>query len=290
VTVFFVLSGFLITTKLIQEPIDLKRFYIRRLFRLMPVAWTYLAVIILIGHLTRAPLAPPSALLACLFFYRNFNLVAGGAATWHFWSLSLEEQYYLAWPCILLLAGTRKSRWVAVAGALGCAIFRYFFWSHYDRAFFNCQSQVRADALFVGSLMALLWQESALRALALRTSRIWALPSIAILLYCIARFTLLPPLIECVCIAALMAASMLHPQSIFVWPLTSRALSQLGIVSYSIYVWQELFMLITPANSRTGAIVPLFAMLLCALGSYVYIERPFTRLGQRLTCKQERTA
>src|ERR1700678_2855001 len=56
VTIFFVLSGFLITSKLIEKPIDLRHFYIRRFFRLMPAAWTYLAALAVVGALMRVPL------------------------------------------------------------------------------------------------------------------------------------------------------------------------------------------------------------------------------------------
>jgi peptidoglycan/LPS O-acetylase OafA/YrhL len=287
VTVFFVLSGFLITSKLIEGPIDLKRFYVRRFFRLMPVAWIYLIALLVIGHQVHIPMAPPAAVLASLLFYRNYLQVDSGAFTWHFWSLSLEEQFYLVWPCILLFAGIRRCRWIALAGAVSCAIYRMLFWAHYDRDFFNCQSQVRADALLVGSLLALLFQEPRFRAKALLWSKAWALPAFAVLVYCIFRFTLLPPLTECVCIAALIAASMLHPASVFVRPLTSPVLTKLGIVSYSIYVWQEPFMLFTRGTGAKGALVLFIAVPLCALGSYEYIERPFTRLGHRLTRRQE---
>jgi len=196
VTIFFVLSGFLITSKLLEGPIDLRRFYVRRFFRLMPVAWTYIAVLLLIGHQVHMSIAAPRAVLASLLFYRNYLLVDGGASTWHFWSLSLEEQFYLVWPCILLAAGIRRCRWIAAAGAIGCAVYRWHSWSYYDREFFNCQSQVRADELLVGCLMALLLQEPRLKAAASRWSRMWVLPAFAALVYCMARFTLLPPLTE----------------------------------------------------------------------------------------------
>lgn len=290
VTVFFVLSGFLITSKLMKGPIDLKRFYVRRFFRLMPVTWTYLAVLLLIGHQVHMTVAAPAAVMASLFFYRNYVLSVSGASTWHFWSLSLEEQFYLVWPCILVFAGIRRCRWIALTGAVGCAVYRLLSWAYYDREFFNCQSQVRADALLVGSLLALLLQDPRFRAQALRWSKVWALFAFSILIYCVAHFTLLPPLTESVCIATLIAASVLHPTSIFSRPLTSRALSQLGIVSYSIYVWQEPFMLLTHGISTKSFLLLFVAMPLCVLGSYEYIERPFTRLGRRLTTAPEPVA
>jgi peptidoglycan/LPS O-acetylase OafA/YrhL len=99
VTLFFVISGFLISANLTAGPIDLKRFYIRRFFRLMPVAWAYLGVLLLID--ASVHIVSPSAIVSSLFFYRNFTGTAFGSSTWHFWSLSLEEQFYLAWPPVL---------------------------------------------------------------------------------------------------------------------------------------------------------------------------------------------
>jgi peptidoglycan/LPS O-acetylase OafA/YrhL len=282
VTIFFVLSGFLITSKLLEGPIDLKRFYVRRIFRLMPVAWVYLIVLLLLGYLVHRTVAPPAAILASLLFYRNYLLIDGGASTFHFWSLSLEEQFYLVWPCILLLAGKRSCIWIAAVGAVGCAVYRWLNWAHFDSDFFNCQSQARADALLVGCFMALVLQEPRLRAQAMRWSKVWALPAFATLIYCIARFQKLPPLTECISIAALIAASMLHPKSLFAMPLTTRALSLLGVVSYSVYVWQELFMLLMPKGTL-NILLDLSTLSLFVWASYEYIERPFTRLGHRLT-------
>ena len=118
VTVFFVLSGFLITSKLLAESqatgrISLFRFYLRRFFRLAPCSWCYLLVVALcLGHLN---LLWPHELRACLFFYRNYfggNVISPTA---HFWSLSLEEQFYVAWPPLLLAAGQLRARWLLIA-------------------------------------------------------------------------------------------------------------------------------------------------------------------------------
>jgi peptidoglycan/LPS O-acetylase OafA/YrhL len=289
VTIFFVLSGFLITSKLLEAPIDLRRFYIRRFFRLMPVAWTYLAVMLLLGHFAHMPIAPPAAVFASLFFYRNYLVIPFGASTFHFWSLSIEEQFYLVWPCILLLAGARRCLWIAPAGAIGIAFFRLLNWSHYNSSIFNCQTQARADALLIGCFLALALHEPRLRALALQWSKVWAVPALAVLGYCMAHFVQLAPLTECVSIAALIAASVLHPKSIFAWPLTTKALALLGTVSYSLYVWQEIFMLLMPAHGAVLILLNLFVMCLFVFASYEYVERPLTRFGHRLTRRQERS-
>jgi peptidoglycan/LPS O-acetylase OafA/YrhL len=277
VTIFFVLSGFLITSKLIEGPIDLKRFYLRRFFRLMPAAWAFLVVLLLLNVRAGGRLTTLSGVSACLFFYRNFGGNTGSAITGHFWSLSLEEQFYLVWPCILLFAGARRCRSIAAIGAIACASYRWLFWAHYNRQFYSEQSQVRADALLVGCLLALLLASPRIRSGAMRWSRFWALPAFATLLICVARFQMLAPLCESVSIAGLIAATVLHPESVFARPLSFPPIAWLGTISYSIYIWQELFM-----GSRSllmlCTVMPLFV-----LGSYYCIERPSVRLGHRLT-------
>lgn len=282
VTLFFVLSGFLITSTLLNRPIDLKSFYIRRVFRLMPVAWAYLGLLLLLN--LRVHVVSASAVMASLFFYRNFDLTPFGSTTWHFWSLSLEEQFYLAWPIVLLLAGARRSRWIA-AGAIGaCALYRFAFWSHYDQQYFHCHTQVRADALLVGCLMALCLRDPGLRPHIVKWSAILALPAVCVFIYCIGKFILLPPLAESISIVVLLAASVLHPRSPFAKPLNWRWLSKLGIISYSIYVWQELFMLISPNEGNLGKFLLLAIVLpMLVLCSYLYLERPLTRLGHTIS-------
>lgn len=277
VTIFFVLSGFLITSKLLEGPIDLKRFYLRRFFRLMPAAWVFLAALLIIDHIARVHLTSPAEVFSCVFFYRNFYMPSVGGLAGHFWSLSLEEQFYLAWPCILLFAGKVRCRWIAAAGAVTCACYRRLYWANYDHDVINGRSQVRADALLVGCLLALLLADPRIRAAASQCSKLWALPAIAALLFGIVRCQWLPPLYECVAIAGLIAATVLHPNAFFSRLFAFAPLAWLGTVSYSVYIWQELFM---PFRSpfALGIALPLFV-----LGSYYLIERPFTRLGHRLT-------
>jgi peptidoglycan/LPS O-acetylase OafA/YrhL len=283
VTIFFVLSGFLITSKLIEGPGDLTRFYIRRLFRLMPVAWAYLAACLLyelaVGHC----IVPGSEIVSCLLFYRNYYPPHQTFFAGHYWSLSVEEQFYLIWPCLMFFAGIQRAKWVAICGALACSIYRTLNYSYYDRQWFSFRTEVRADALLVGCLLALLLAKPSFRAAATRWSRLWALPAILVVLVCIAQFHWLPPLCECVALAALIATSVLHPRSVFARALSFKALTWLGTFSYSVYVWQQFFF---AHRGNVDATIDIMCMMpLFALASYYWIERPFTRLGHRLTSK-----
>ncbi|HEX4320173.1 MAG TPA: acyltransferase [Acidobacteriaceae bacterium] len=280
VTVFFVLSGFLITSKLTEKSIDLRAFYIRRFFRLMPVAWIYLATLFFVGWRLNQTLITWDALRRCLLFYQNFppKGPADGLSS-HFWSLSLEEQFYLIWPPLLLMLGSRKCRGIATIGILICAIYRWTHWAHYDDILMSRQSQVRADALLVGCLLALFLQEDRFRSYASRFSVALTVPSLAVVAVCFERFHWLPPLCECLAIAALICATVLHPKSMPSRALSFTPLTKLGVVSYSIYIWQQLFMGLEGKALIIGLCIelPLVVFL-----TYEYIELPCIRLGHKL--------
>jgi peptidoglycan/LPS O-acetylase OafA/YrhL len=91
------------------------------------------------------------------------------------------------------------------------------------------------------------------------------------------------PLFESVSIAGLLAATTLHPKSLFVRPLSFSPLAWLGAISYSLYIWQAFFMAF-----RSPLALCLF-MPAAALASYYFIELPATRLGHRLTGSQVRS-
>jgi peptidoglycan/LPS O-acetylase OafA/YrhL len=282
VTLFFVLSGFLITSKLLENPLDLKRFYLRRFFRLTPAAWTYLLVLLVLTRTTGRPYTTFAEVRACIFFYRNFYGFMGVAG--HFWSLSVEEQFYLVWPVTLLLAGVARSRWIALFGAIGCALFRWIFWPHYAHTFPAGPTFLHADGLMVGCFLAILVSDPKSRPALIRFSKTAALPALLLLLLCLyfphEQFLI----IEQICMAVLIAATTFHPQSLSARSLSFSPLAWLGTVSYSVYIWQGLFM---EFRSPWGIflVMPIFA-----LASYYFIERPTNRLGHRLTSQRARTA
>ncbi|HET9304822.1 MAG TPA: acyltransferase, partial [Candidatus Sulfotelmatobacter sp.] len=153
VIIFFILSGYLITSRLKAEyestgAIDLKRFYVRRFFRLMPAAWAFLALI-WICH----PSLSVREIQSAVLFYRNYY--RGNVLTAHFWSLSIEEQFYLVWPCVLMLAGFKRAQWVALAGIAGIGLWRSTHLEHFSIVGHGYWTQYRADALFVGCWLGL---------------------------------------------------------------------------------------------------------------------------------------
>ena len=131
VTVFFVLSGYLITTLLLREEervggISPRLFYLRRALRLFPALWLYLMVVWIIWLAGWLPNIPWYDFISSLFYFRN--LVGSGYETGHLWTLSLEEQFYLLWP-IVLIALPRRNRTrllIALISVLAVTVWRVY--------------------------------------------------------------------------------------------------------------------------------------------------------------------
>jgi peptidoglycan/LPS O-acetylase OafA/YrhL len=286
VTIFFVLSGFLITTKLMESPGEFRRFYIRRFFRLLPVTWAFLLFLVILGKILNTPTLGAFETLSCILFFRNF-IAPDPGYTAHFWSLSIEEQFYLVWPAILFLCGNRKAQFVALAGALACAACRAATWNNYV-GMRTCETQIRADALLIGCLLALLVAEPVFRARIARWSNYLVVPAAIVLLFCMAHYRHLTPLVESLAIAVLLAASTLHPRQPMASVLSFAPLRWMGRVSYSVYVWNFIFFMMA-SDSLEG--VAMMVLMWCfALLSYYFIELPCTRFGHRITRPRETIA
>lgn len=155
VTLFFVLSGFLITRLLIEErwrtgTVDLRRFYLRRARRLLPALVGAMAVCSVANAVLGWPILRP--IVATVTYSVNFWSTSESLGTFnHLWSLAVEEHFYLAWPLVMCLAPIRLIPWIAGAGLLASSAARIlvaseahaYGWSHY-----------RADAILLGALMA----------------------------------------------------------------------------------------------------------------------------------------
>lgn len=282
VGIFFTLSGYLITSLLIREmdrtgALNLRAFYTRRFFRLMPAAWTYLAVVAIILRATRKPLYT-GEIIPCLFFFRNYVDLSGQRLiTGHFWSLSIEEQFYLVWPTTLLLAGRRRAVWIALAGAAAVAAYRILHLPLLAGLPIQAtlKTQYRADGLLIGCAAALLAP-----AISKYLRPMLALPLFALLMVLVAMTRPVVPLYESAVVAALLvltsnASNPLAPILAF------KPLAYLGRISYSVYLWNQLFLIFGPHMRHPAAFIAAF-MPATVLASYYLIERPCIRFGSRL--------
>jgi peptidoglycan/LPS O-acetylase OafA/YrhL len=293
VTVFFVVSGFLITRLLVEErntsqTISLRGFYLRRAFRILPAFWTYVAVIGLLWTCGLV-LCDSSSFLRALTFSTDY-LNPNAWVLNHSWSLSVEEQFYLFWPFMLVAIGFARARKVAIALIVLAPIARVltFFFAPQLRPNITSMLHLRVDALMIGCWAALSY-ESGSRLLAFLQRPAVALASV---FYCLVLTAAVRRMgwIESgfgYGIEAFGALSIIlwaiHNSHTFVGrALNSKAFVWLGVRSYSLYLWQQLW---NSHEVKTPAWqVPLCILgaVLCAELSYRFVEKPMLRLRSRL--------
>jgi Predicted acyltransferases len=170
VNLFFAISGLLITSRLLEEwdgagSVSLKRFYVRRAFRILPPALLYLSCVALLGVLGLLPVVREEFVAATLFFRNYLPPILGqngaGFFTSHYWSLGVEEHFYLFWPALLLFAGRKRALPVAIAIAVLVAGWRHLeAWREimlYDaiQPTYFVRSDTRIDAIMWGVVAAL---------------------------------------------------------------------------------------------------------------------------------------
>jgi len=303
VSIFFVISGFLITTLLLKEfdsagTISLKQFYLRRTFRIFPPIYTYLAFLLIyvqFAHLT----LPWSTFLSSVFFVRNYSTAPDFGLTMHTWSLAVEEQFYLVWPLALIWMLSRRGKVAAAKLAivliLVSPLLRIATKLSGIKAFDNKEwimLHTRMDILMFGCLAALAIGTPLFERVYRAVTRFWWL--------LVLEFVVLTHLLEwrfghlyshvigmTVDGAAIMfflvwcTRNPQHPVGKF---LNSKPMVEIGILSYSMYVWQSFFINV----SSSWMMLPL--ILITSYASYRLIEQPALRLRDRLVRKERRTA
>jgi peptidoglycan/LPS O-acetylase OafA/YrhL len=303
VNLFFAISGFLICGLLLKEyqadgDINLRRFYLRRCFRILPPYYAVLAVLCILSILGAIRLNY-SDLPSCLLFYRNYTPLGrdyqGGFYTAHFWTLAIEEHFYLIWPILLLLVKPKRAGKVAFLLAMAVFVWRvlegHFEWfsSILLPADLLSRTDTMMDALLWGCLAAIYFPEIVRFTKRIRFSQLW-LPILVALLVVEKLHTPGLIVLHAVLMPALVLSTVLQPASFLGRVLEWRPLRWVGTASYSIYLWQMMFLPELASVKGHGFIhylqqppLNLLAILVTACLSRYLIEVPMTRLGHRLS-------
>lgn len=173
VDLFFMLSGFLITSLLLREyqktgAVRLSGFWARRFLRLMPAYWLYVGGVTLLLYYSGKPFVSqcgysPGMLVASMWLYfRNYLPVIGFSEwiplTTHLWSLCVEEQFYLIWPLLFLLALNRSVGWRLPASlAVGTFCYRLMIYDHANAITLRFHLETRGFAMAMGCMAAMLF-------------------------------------------------------------------------------------------------------------------------------------
>jgi peptidoglycan/LPS O-acetylase OafA/YrhL len=294
VDIFFVISGYLITKLLLEEwfrfgAIDYRKFYIRRALRLFPALAALLVVVLLFGFFIGQFPRFLWAAFGAAFYMTNWMMAFNwGAIGWlaHTWSLSLEEQFYLAWPLLLPILGRRRLivkilvlvalviAWRTTLSTLGVSGKRI-----------QMGFDTHADSLLIGCAVAAANIPYALR----RLAALWSpAPAIA-LIFLLANDSFEGALWRNVSytIFATLSAWLLVAAMEEGWLATLLRLPWLrytGRVSYGWYLW-HLPLLLFQANYDPQTPILLYAMasyLIAAL-SFRWVEAPFLAIKSRYT-------
>jgi peptidoglycan/LPS O-acetylase OafA/YrhL len=291
--VFFVISGFLITSLLLHEEastgtVSLRAFYLRRTLRIFPPFYLYAAVIALVGlsghlHLHRFDL------LTAVTYTTNYH----HQRSWylgHAWSLAVEEQFYLLWPFLIKYLGARRASALALATVMVAPLLRFALMVDAPsfRPGIGETFPTVADAIATGCLLAC-WRgrigEFPRLAAFLRGPRFWCIPVITLG----AAFV---PSAKLDCLVgqtvtnlglALVIDRMVHyPDALAGRFLNARPVVFVGVLSYSLYLWQQPFL--ARQSHQTMASFPLNLVLAVglALCSHYLVERPALRLRARI--------
>lgn len=304
---FFVISGFLITFLMLKEHektsnLNIGQFYLRRIFRILPAYFTYLLVLYVLVVFTSLKI-PLKSWIALLTFTVNYIDVPWIGA--HIWSLSVEEQFYMIWPILfwflIVNRNSIKSCLLFLAIPIAIApIFRtlgYIY--HYPFPVGYHSFFCRSDSLAIGSFLAFIlffksretqiFIKKYIRLLLFLSIVLIGVPLVLTRLFIFGVITVpLANTSNAIAIALIIGISINHPnKKLFRW-LEWKPFISLGVMSYSIYLWQMIFC--TKPSDFGMKYSPWFLIFpywfipvfLVAFLSYNFIEKPFLNINKRL--------
>jgi len=322
VDLFFVLSGYLITSLLLVEwdarnRIDVRRFWWRRVRRLLPALFVVvLASLVLAAIFARGDLGPTrSDAISSLLYYTNWHLIFANHSYFvrmgnpsllqHLWSLAVEEQFYLVWPLVLVAAlvllGRRRLPFLVVFGIAGSAAAMWLLYNpERDPSRVYYGTDTRAFLLLMGILLALVWPVFQRMRRGLPLLELFGIAGLVGTVLLFRQMQDFSPtlyrggdLAAAFCFVVLIAA-VAHPATGIGRALGVAPLRWVGERSYGIYLWHlPIIVLLAGVNARPGPgiLAAEVAIVLAAAAlSFRFIEEPIRsgRLGERLAQRPRR--
>lgn len=292
VNIFFVISGFLITSLLIIEEntfnkISIKNFYVRRIFRIFPAYYFLLLVYFVLQNINLLNITPESWITSLTYTkYLNWKL---DWFTSHSWSLSIEEQFYLIWPFIFVIGHKFRLGFV-ISMILIPALIRGIIAIHPLHGIDNFNLLCRIDSIAVGCLISIFWSQiitinkNHMKALFFASIALLILLELGfpyqesqfgkILKFAIGRSS---GTIANFCIAIIVVYTVYYSKGIIFQILNHKWIIYIGTLSYSIYLWQQFFIYKSsfwynqfPQN--------LGCIAIASIASFYLIEKPFLNL------------
>jgi len=297
VRIFFCISGFLITLLLLREKerdqfVNLKNFYARRVIRIFPVCYLFVFSLFVLTQSTGLTLSSCQYLTAVTY---TKNYACGSWVDGHLWSLAVEEQFYLLWPLAIAIAPSRIGVLIAILGIAVAAPSRASEYLLGHRTFTWLASST--DALMIGALAAIFAHGSHNRFLGIlrfkpRPMRVLAIGAMAAPIVLsrhmlLGWFTVtLGPTLEALCATYLICSYAYLRRGAGFWLLNTKFASYLGVISYSLYIWQQPFFDKPEAYGLESAALLTFPFNLIAVFtvgvlSYHCFEKPLLGLRQR---------
>lgn len=301
VDVFFVISGYLITTILIED-IEKKRFsiinfYERRARRILPALFFMMLICIpfaLIWMLPNQIRDFSSSLVAVSLFVSNFLFwsqsgyfaeVAEEKPLLHTWSLAVEEQYYVLFPIFLILAwrfGKNKVFWIIIFMASISLLLSEWGWRNKALANFYL-APTRAWELFAGSITTFIIQKRGVQ-----KNNVLALIGLAAIIFSIFAYNETTPFPSLYTLVPVLGVVLLilfaNKQTLVAKLLSTKAFVGIGLISYSVYLWHQplfAFAKLEMLTEPTANLLLTLSLVSIVIGylSWRYVEKPFRKSG-----------
>ena len=294
VNLFFIISGFLITSIIISEEnnsekVNLKNFFLKRIIRIFPVYFALLFVYYIL-QILGIIFIPKESWITAVTYTKYFNWKVDWY-TAHGWSLSIEEHFYLVWPLIFYFFKSFRKKIIFFIIII-VPFIRYFSHKYHISGINNLTILYRIDAIAFGCLIAFYKNY-----LIEKINTIYFITALIIILI----FEELLPhigvfklnnlmlseghrhgLVINICLSIVLIYSVFGPKKITFKILNSKILSFIGTISYSIYIWQQPFLSDEDywINHLPQSIILVFVV---SILSYYFIEKPFLKLKRLIT-------